>query len=312
MDFTTNEYGELLKRCEYFAASSRFYSGNDDLKGQNVVHNDLKGQNIVHIKLPGELHVPTDTCFGILKLLAVPVIDVNALIVFSTQTLVCVADFFQIQEIFRILNEWYFTTCPAKSPTYLAALKGVYPITNVLIRNAISKIYNNFQEISKDFITKSNCKQLKKKVRDVLRARKYASEISVNKCVVCSKDCIFRPEERHRSRRGLITSCCGTFIHNMCVYAFVKNSVSYCPRCSTGLDGGSPYMEGETLHTTLLRMRIRDSNGICRKSKLQNVINKYCHYKTPSHNWVCEKSLCQNPMLPKFMEPSQTKFQKTC
>jgi hypothetical protein len=302
MDFTRNEYRELLKRCEYFAASSRFYNVNDE----------FEGNNIVHIELPVELRIPTDTCLHILKVLAVPHVDVNALLLSPTQSLVCIADFFQIQEIFEILNEWYFTTCPAKSPTYLAALKTVYPITDMAILNAIFKISHEFHEISVDFITKSNCKQLKKKVRDVLRARKYASEISVNKCVVCSKKCIFRPKERHDSRRGLITSCCGTFVHNQCVYAFVKNSFSYCPRCSTSLDRGVPYTEGETLHTTLLRVRIRDSNGICRKSTLPNVINKYCHFKTPSHNWVCEKSFCQNPLLPKLMEFSEIKFQKTC
>jgi hypothetical protein len=83
--------------------------------------------------------------------------------------------------------------------------------------------------------------------------------------------------------------------------------------CSTGLDEGIPFIEGEILHTTLLRVKIRDKHGIARGATLPNLLFKYCLYKTVDSNWDCQTANCKQPLQPKFIQqPDPHVFPKTC
>jgi hypothetical protein len=89
---------------------------------------------------------------------------------------------------------------------------------------------------------------------------------------------------------------------------FIVNFAIYI----TSLLDGSPFTECETLHTTLLRIKIRDNNGIARNESLPSLIPSYCSYKTDETNWICEESLCKSPLKPKFMIQGPPVFPKAC
>jgi hypothetical protein len=299
MEFTLQEYSVLLERSEYFRAAHRFQ-----------INTDGSTSGSVNIELAGELHVLPGVCLNILKIVAISNVNVQRLMQFDVHTLVNIADFFSIEEIFSILDKWYFDLCTDKAPNYLWELGQLYTFRHPLVTSRVTRLCKIFPEISEQFIATATLRVFKKKIRDITRARKYHNEVLVNSCIICNKTCICKPYEQVLSKRGAISPCCGTFLHKNCIFRFIKNT--YCPKCLTLLEDGIPFTEGENLHTTLLRIKIRDQNEIPRDANLPSLVPTYCDYKTTEANWICNASLCKQPLKPKHTLKGPQVFPKTC
>ena len=299
MEFSLPEYKVLLQKSEYFKAADKF-------RGEGSGPNS----GLVNIEIPGELHVAPGECLDFLKIISSSQINLNRLMQCELNRLVTLADFFAVEEVFCILDMWYFELCTDKAPDYIWQLGLLYTYRHQLVTKRISKLCSIFPEISESFIHTASRKELKTKVRNILRARNYHAIIIVNDCVICKLPISCKPSEQLSSRRGVTVPCCGTFIHSQCIYQFTKHI--YCTKCTTSLAEGVPFIECETLHTTMLRMKIRKQNAIPRDAQLPSLIPVYCVYKSTMTNWICEASLCKEPSKPKHMLRGPPVLTKTC
>jgi hypothetical protein len=268
----------------------------------------------IHFSIPPVLDVTEQDCCSILKLLTSQKLDSMKILTFPVKTLLLVADHFSTLSILALLENWFIYKQPLKSPEYLSALRSNCGQHHERVFQFMQLLHEKYPEIPVSFMAKSGIRPLKLKLRSATRSHKYLADLQKNTCPCCKHDCYYKPYEKVSSSRGASTPCCGRFIHGKCVTTFVK--YTFCPACSTSLDGGKPFTECETLHATMLRCQSRDRLDISRSFTLPNLKDKYCLYKHSQCDWDCSISNCSDPLQPKFMITPETglpnNLQKQC
>jgi hypothetical protein len=254
INLNTSENINIISKSGYFQAKIEWMNASNE-------------NPILKVSVPLDVSVAESvTMFKILMSDNLPLCE-ELLEVVPIKSLVAFFDFFLVESWKTILDDFFLEELNnGKIQSFRGCIDYVYNLYRINQKGSWFEVFQDMYRI--DFLTFIDEKNgsllkpndLKKKMRDIHRYKEYKKNIIVTCCKVCNRNIHYRFDKSNIINYISRTPCCHQILHRHCVsvYLFHKRHPQvYCTYCQTPIRNGMPDIAEETLHSCLLRQKLR-------------------------------------------------------
>ena len=255
LNMSTDERINIISRSEYFQAKVEWMNASKEI-------------SILKVNAPPGVSVlQSISMFKVLMCDNFPLCE-ELLKVAPLKSMITFFDFFLIESWKQIIDDFFLEELSnGKVENFLPCIDYVWNLYRMNQIGSWLEVFQNMYGINfltfiheKDGSLAIRQNDLKKKMRGTHRYKEYRKTILTTECKVCSRNIHFRSDKLTTINYISRTPCCHQILHRHCVpvYLFHKRHPQInCTYCQTPVRNGTPDIADETLHSCLLRQKLR-------------------------------------------------------
>jgi hypothetical protein len=216
------------------------------------------------LSMPGLLRISAYEEEFFIRELAMPRLNLyNIMVNVDLINMIILAEFFQFDKFYEILESYYMKDSFEESPYFLEALKYVYKADHPRLLWFCEIMHAKVPTMSLVTIQEEmDTSILMEGILEYYKELKHEADMRRNSCCYCDNYCKQYNLAEAMSGKGMVpaTQCCASPIHFRCAQAYLY--VGICPRCGTRYVDNKMNIEGEALHVTIDRALLREEQGL--------------------------------------------------